>query len=150
MIAAAGGIRPLLSLVESRYPLAQRCSINALAVLQSTIARTRIVLPPWEGLCRLSRLPTGVASPEVQAERCLRLQNLSTQLRIKRRWRITVPSRPSSHCCGFRDRKLSRRRLGDPWALSEDHPKNKVSIASAGAIQLIMQLAAASVRRQTV
>ena len=152
-IAQAGGSRPLLSLVESRYPLAQRCSVNALAMLSINNRENQEAIAELGGIVPLVNLThTGSASAEVQAQAVLALTEISRH-NHENQTSIADNGAISSLVALMRFSgapAVEAEVAGSFWALSEDHPANKISLASAGAIPpLIGQLAVNIERAQT-
>ena len=141
VIAKAGGIRPLLALVETRYPSAQRSAVKALAMLalnhrenQDAIAQMGGIMP-LVGLCTYGAHPT-----EVQSEAVLALTEISRHNK-ENQTAIADAGATSSLVALLRHSGapvVEAEVAGAMWALSEDNPVNKVSIAGAGAIPALM------------
>ena len=141
VIAKAGGIRPLLALVETRYPSAQRSAVKALAMLalnhrenQDAIAQMGGIMP-LVGLCTYGAHPT-----EVQSEAVLALTEISRHNK-ENQTAIADAGAISSLVALLRHSGapvVEAEVAGAMWSLSEDNPVNKVSIAGAGAIPALM------------
>lgn len=153
VIAQAGGISPLLALVESRYASAQCSSINALAMMAVNNRDNQESIATMNGIIPLVALThTGAASSEVQAQAVLALTEVSRH-NHENQTTIADNGALSSLAALMRNgdsQAVKAEVAGSLWTLSENHPENRVSIASAGAIQpLIAQLAQPSERAQT-
>ena len=155
VIAAAGGISPLLALVETHstaavYALAQRNSINALAMLARNNFEIQEEIASKGGVTMMCALTImGAASAEVQTQAVLAIAELARH-NEKNQTDIQDIGAISSLVALIKTSKASAVEAevaGAFWALSENNPNNKVSIAAAGAVQpLMVQLASPTAR----
>lgn len=141
-ISKAGGLPPLLALVESRQLSAQRSSVHALAMLSLNCRFNQDAIASMGGITPLVLLCEPSVPPEVQAQAVLALAELS---RHNRENQTTIAEAFAIQLLVSLMRTttapdVEREVAGALWALSEDHAENKVLIAQVGAIPLLVEL----------
>lgn len=151
-IAKAGGLPPLLALVESRHLSAQRSSVHALAMMSLNCTDNQHAIAHMGGIMPLVLLCEQSVPPVVQAQAVLALAELSRHNPDNQRMiaeagamGLLVNLMRSKH-----SREVEREVAGALWTLSEDCPDNKSLIAQVGAIPLLVELLGSTTQRSPI
>ena len=154
-IAKAGGIGPLLQLVESRYQDVIAAALHALASTARSHRENQDAVATYGGIKTLTELlqqnrpDGGQNTPAVQANAALAIMHVCRghaanqtaaaeygclgQLGVMAKGGTTLATKVS-------DGTMEAEAAGALWALSEGHKANKVSIAASGAIVTLCHL----------
>ena len=154
-IAKAGGIGPLLQLVESRYQDVIAAALHALASTARSHRENQDAVATYGGIKTLTELlqpnrpDGGLNTPAVQANAALAIMHICRghtanqtaaaeygclgQLGVMAKGGTTLAAKIS-------ESTMEAEAAGALWALSEGHKANKVSIAASGAIVTLCHL----------
>ena len=150
VVAKAGGLPPLLALVDSHHLNTQRASVNALAMLSMNCPENQMAIAGMGGIAPLVLLCEPQKPPEVQAEALLALSELARH-NNKNQTDVAEAGAVSLLASLMRSTNspdVEREIAGCFWALSEDHPANKILIARA--IPVLVELLGSATARSPI
>ena len=154
IIAKAGGIRPLLALIDTRYTHTQRSAINAVAMLAMKHKENQDNIALLGGIMPLVMIMQSRTSytPDVLAQAVFALtevarNNINNQSDIVKAGAVRSLVELLRHSNAP---IVEAECAGAFWTLSEHHDDNKIAVASEGAIVALMSQLKSTTDRTSV